>query len=113
MRRNQLEKCWIKTPLQTHLDALQVAYNFSLPYESTVQKDGLVYPVHYWRDAEKGLSRMDTFGGRNILISTKARTYPYPFQIGHIAAPNIVSCMRVSSYCASPLKDTCSAGKGG
>lgn len=49
----------------------QVAYNFSLPYEKKIQKDGLVYPVVFWRDAEKGVSRMDTFGGRNILISTK------------------------------------------
>ncbi|EIE24547.1 cysteine proteinase [Coccomyxa subellipsoidea C-169] len=48
-----------------------VVYNFSLPYEKTVQKDGLVYPVVFWRDAERGVSRMDTFGGRNILISTK------------------------------------------
>ncbi len=49
----------------------QVAYNFSLPYEKTIQKDGLVYPVTVWRDAERGVSRMDTFGGRNILISRK------------------------------------------
>ena len=36
-----------------------------------MQKDGLVYPVRVWRDAERGVSRMDTFGGRNVLISTK------------------------------------------
>lgn len=53
--------------------ALQVSYNFSLPYEKTVQKDGLVYPVRVWRDAERGVSRMDTFGGRNVLISTKVK----------------------------------------
>ena len=39
-----------------------------------MQKDGLVYPVVFWRDAERGVSRMDTFGGRNILISTKVRS---------------------------------------
>ena len=53
------------------LCVVQVAYNFTLPYESLVQKDGLTYPVVFWRDAEKGLSRMDTFGGRNILITGK------------------------------------------
>ena len=51
----------------------QVAYNFTLPYESKVQKDGLTYPVVVWRDFDKGLSRMDTFGGRNILITTKVQ----------------------------------------
>ncbi len=30
-----------------------------------------MYPVRVWRDAERGVSRMDTFGGRNVLISTK------------------------------------------
>ncbi|CAL5219433.1 g1262 [Coccomyxa viridis] len=52
-------------------NSFEVSYNFSLPYEKTVQKDGLVYPVRVWRDAERGISRMDTFGGRNVLISTK------------------------------------------
>ena len=48
-----------------------MAYNFTLPYESEVQKDGLTYPVTVWRDAENKLSRMDTFGGRNILLTSK------------------------------------------
>ena len=56
---------------ESRCHASQVSYNFSLPYEKTVQIDGLVYPVRVWRDAEKGVTRMDTFGGRNILITTK------------------------------------------
>ena len=56
---------------ESRCHASQVSYNFSLPYEKTVQKDGLVYPVRVWRDAERGVTRMDTFGGRNILITTK------------------------------------------
>ncbi|CAL8467551.1 g7089 [Coccomyxa elongata] len=57
----------------TFPSSFEVAYNFSLPYEKTIQKDGLIYPVTFWRDAERGVSRMDSFGGRNILISTKDR----------------------------------------
>ena len=53
----------------------QVAYNFTLPYESTVQKDGLTYPVTVWRDNENKRSRMDTFGGRNIMITNKVRAF--------------------------------------
>ena len=68
-------------PVQCAADVLcvvQVAYNFTLPYESLVQKDGLTYPVVFWRDAEKGLSRMDTFGGRNILITGKVSELAQP-----------------------------------
>ena len=65
-----------KTSIDNVHAVLQVSYNFSLPYEEKVQKDGLVYPVRVWRDTERGVSRMDTFGGRNILISTKVETHP-------------------------------------
>ncbi len=51
----------------------QVAYNFSLPYEKTVQKDGLVYPVHIWKDATTQKMRQDTYGGINSMITTKVR----------------------------------------
>ncbi|CAK0742229.1 hypothetical protein CVIRNUC_001381 [Coccomyxa viridis] len=51
--------------------SFEVSYNFSLPYEKTVQRDGLVYPVRVWRDADRGVSRIDTLGGRNIVINTK------------------------------------------
>ena len=62
--------------LNSILIATQVSYNFSLPYEKTVQRDGLVYPVRVWRDADRGVSRMDTLGGRNIVINTKASAVP-------------------------------------
>ena len=51
----------------------QVAYNFSLPYETSVQKDGLTYPVHVWKDAEAGLMRTDTYGGVNQMYILKVR----------------------------------------
>lgn len=73
----------------------QVAYNFTLPYESKVQKDGLTYPVTVWRDDENRLSRMDTFGGRNILITTK---------VGLLLAPacRLVSSVLADHACATP-----------
>jgi hypothetical protein len=50
---------------------VQVAYNFSLPYVKFVQKDGLVYPVHIWRDADNGMMRQDTYDGVNSMVVTK------------------------------------------
>eukprot|EP00884_Botryococcus_braunii_P023226 jgi/Botrbrau1/9588/Bobra.106_2s0011.2 len=52
-------------------DSFEVAYNFSLPYVKFVQKDGLVYPVHIWRDADNQMMRQDTYNGVNSMIITK------------------------------------------
>lgn len=51
-------------------------YNFTLPYEATVQRDGLTYPVHVWRDAAAGLMRTDTYGGVNSLYVLKVQLTP-------------------------------------
>ncbi|KAK9824976.1 hypothetical protein WJX81_002463 [Elliptochloris bilobata] len=51
--------------------SFEVEYNFTLPYEASVQKDGLTYPVHVWKDAEAGLMRTDTYGGVNSLYIFK------------------------------------------
>ena len=55
--------------------ALQVAYNFTLPYESTNQENGLTYDVKVWTDAKHGRYRMDTYAGTNSLIATKVSRY--------------------------------------
>ncbi|KAK9815144.1 hypothetical protein WJX73_008694 [Symbiochloris irregularis] len=52
-------------------DAFQVYYNFSLPFESTMQSNGLTYDVRVWRDAQNKRHRMDTYGGSNLLIATQ------------------------------------------
>ena len=44
-----------------------MSYNFSLPYVSEYQRDGLVYPVHVWKHGKK--LRMDTWHGTNSLVT--------------------------------------------
>jgi len=39
-----------------------------------VQRDGLTYPVHVWKDAQAGLMRTDTYGGVNQLYLLKVPT---------------------------------------
>ena len=80
--------------LNSSLFAMQVSYNFSLPYEKTVQKDGLVYPVRVWRDADRGVSRMDTLGGRNILINTKASAVSVHANAMCCCWPNVGTCSK-------------------
>ena len=85
--------------------ATQVSYNFSLPYEKTVQRDGLVYPVRVWRDADRGVSRMDTLGGRNIVINTKASAVPIHASAVCCNQPIVGVCRSGQEYhvrCCSP-----------
>ncbi len=39
-----------------------------------MQRDGLTYPVHVWKDADAGLMRTDTYGGVNQLYLLKVCT---------------------------------------
>ncbi|KAL3135552.1 hypothetical protein ABBQ38_006030 [Trebouxia sp. C0009 RCD-2024] len=51
--------------------SFELQYTFSLPYERSIQPDGVKYPVHIWKDAESSKLRMDTYNHTNSLITTK------------------------------------------
>ena len=51
----------------------QVVYNFSLPYEASVQADGLTYPVHVWKDHHTSSMRMDTYGWNSLVTVQVSR----------------------------------------
>jgi hypothetical protein len=50
-----------------------VTYNYTLPYTARIQPDAISYPVKFYRDAEAGRVRMDTFDGTNVMIAKKVR----------------------------------------
>jgi hypothetical protein len=52
---------------------LQASYTFSLPYASTVQTQGLSFPVHMWVDADSQRMRVDVFGGMDSTITLQVR----------------------------------------
>jgi hypothetical protein len=59
-------------PLSSPL-LLQASYTFSLPYVSTVQTQGLSFPVHMWVDADTQRMRVDVFGGMDSTITLQVR----------------------------------------
>jgi hypothetical protein len=52
---------------------LQASYTFSLPYVSTVQTQGLSFPVHMWVDSKSQRMRVDVFGGMDSTITLQVR----------------------------------------
>lgn len=64
-----------RRPKPTWPDSYEVKYNFTLPYMQHIQRHGLRYPVHYWRDAANGRMRLHTYEGETMEIYASKLEY--------------------------------------